>query len=95
MVKSPQEGIEVYQKLLKVTDRFMDIALDFTGLVPMDAHLRKSVRRQRALCDLYPTAPAALALRKIALNIDRWPLPSTPRGHTEFFMDRLLRVANS
>ena len=95
MVKTAQEGVEVYQKLLKVTDRFMDVALSFDGMVPFDANLRKAVRRQKALCEAYPTSAAALAVRKIALNIDRWPLPMNPRGHTEFFVDKLVNMAAS
>ena len=93
MVKTPQEGREVYQKLLKVTDRFMDIALSFTGMVPMDTHIRKSVRRQKAMCEIYPDAAAAHAIRKIATTVDRWPVPTNPRGHTEFFVDRLVQMA--
>lgn len=93
MVKTPQEGKDVYQKLLNVTDRFMDISLSLTGMVPFDNNLRKAVRRQRALCDLYPDSAAALAIRKIANTIDRWPVPNAVRGHTEFFVDKLVQMA--
>lgn len=95
MVKSPQDGREAYQKLLKVTDRFMDVALSFAGMIPTDGNLRKAVRRQKALCDAYPESAASLAIRKLAHNVDRWPLPTNPRGHTEFFVDRLVQMAVS
>jgi len=93
MVKSPQDGKDVYQKLLNVTDRFMDIALSLTGMVPSDSHLLKAVRRQKALCEVYPESAAAMAIRQIARNIDRWPTPMVPRGHTEFFVDKLVQMA--
>ena len=93
MVKSPQEGQELFHKLLNVTDRFMDIALSFDGMVPRDQHVLKAVRRQKALCDAYPESPAALGIRRLANNIDRWPVPTNLRGHTEFFVDKLVQLA--
>lgn len=92
MIKSPQDGHELFQKLLNVTDRFMDIALSFDAMVPVDANVRKSVRRQKALCDVYPESAASLAIRRLAHNIDRWPVPMNLRGHAEFFVDKLVQM---
>ncbi|MGE4405983.1 MAG: MinD/ParA family protein, partial [Pseudomonas sp.] len=32
--------------------------------------------------------------KAIAQKIDTWPLPATPRGHLEFFVERLIRPAS-
>jgi flagellar biosynthesis protein FlhG len=48
------------------------------------------VQRQRAVLDAYPRAKASLAIKAIADKVDSWPLPSTPRGHLEFFVERLV-----
>lgn len=93
MVKSQQEGMELYHKLIGVTDRFLDVAIEFTGFVPFDLQLRKAVKRQKAICDAYPDSPASQNFRKIALKVDQWPVPAVPRGHTEFFVDRLVQFA--
>ncbi|MCF6239023.1 MAG: MinD/ParA family protein, partial [Candidatus Marinimicrobia bacterium] len=36
MVHSMQEGRELFNKMVKVTDRFLDVTLDFMGTVPYD-----------------------------------------------------------
>lgn len=93
MIRSQQEGRELFAKLTKVTDRFLDVALQFTGAIPFDDYLRKSVQRQKAVCEAYPRAKASIAFKALAQKIDSWPLPSTPRGHLEFFVDQLVQGA--
>jgi len=95
MVRSQQEGRELFQKLTKVTDRFLDVALQFGGAVPFDDYLRKSVQRQKAVVEAYPRSKASIAFKALANKVDSWPLPSTPRGHLEFFVDRLVAAAVS
>jgi len=89
-VRSEQEGRQLYEKLTRVTERFLDVALQYVGMVPYDEAVRKAVQRQRAVLEAYPRARASLAIRAIADKVDSWPLPSTPRGHLEFFVERLI-----
>lgn len=91
MVDTPQEGHQVFAKLSNATDRFLDVALVYLGAVPRDDYLRKSVQRQKAVCDVYPRSRSAIAYRDIAQKIKKWPMPSSARGHLEFFMDRLVQ----
>lgn len=93
MVRSPAEASAVYSKLVTVADRFLDVVLDFAGMIPFDEHVRRSVQRQRSVVDAYPTAPASQSFMDLARKVDSWPLPRVPRGHLEFFVERL--VANS
>ncbi|MAR90576.1 MAG: MinD/ParA family protein [Pseudomonadota bacterium] len=93
MVRTQQEGREIYNKLTKVTDRFLDVALQFSGCIPMDDCVRKAVMRQKPVVEAYPRSKAALAFRTLANKVDSWPLPSNPRGHLEFFVDRLVQGA--
>lgn len=90
MVRSPQEGTALFAKLTKVTDRFLDVALQYVGAVPMDEAVRRAVQRQKAVIEAYPRSKAAIAFRALAKKVDNWPLPSSPRGHLEFFVDRLV-----
>lgn len=91
MVHSPQEGHSVFNKLLQVTDRFLEVALQYVGAVPYDENIRKSAQKQRCVVDAYPRSKAAQAYGAIARKIDTWPLPATPRGHLEFFVERLVQ----
>jgi len=92
MVRSPDEGRHLFSKLTKVTERFLDVALQYEGAVPFDNAVRKAVQRQRAVLDVYPRAKASLAYKSLAQRVDNWPLPSTPRGHLEFFVERLVQA---
>lgn len=90
MVKSSQDGIALFAKLTKVTDRFLDVALQYVGAVPSDDAVKRAVQRQKAVIEAYPRSKAATSFRAIAKKVDSWPLPSSPRGHLEFFVDRLV-----
>ena len=45
MVSSAQIGRDLYKKLLRVTDRYLDVTLDYMGMVPNDDYLKKAVQR--------------------------------------------------
>lgn len=90
MVRNMREGQELFTKLTKVTDRFLDVALELVATVPFDENVRKSVRKQKAIVDLYPSSPAAIAISKLAQQAASWPVPSQPGGHLEFFLEQLI-----
>lgn len=90
MVRSPKEGQQLFDKLSKVTDRFLDVALELVGVVPFDENIRKSVRKQKAIVEAFPDSPASIAFRSLAKNIMKWPIPNRPSGHLEFFIEQLL-----
>ncbi|ARU57563.1 ATPase involved in chromosome partitioning [Oleiphilus messinensis] len=92
MVRTPQEGRQLFAKLTKVTERFLEVALQYVGSVPYDEALRKAVQRQRAVVEAYPRSKAAVALKSLAQKADSWPLPASPRGHLEFFVERLVQA---
>ncbi len=94
MAHAPQEGRNLFAKLTKVTERFLDVALQYVGAIPYDEAVRKAVQKQRAVYEAYPRSKCALAFKAIAQKVDTWPLPATPRGHLEFFVERLIRPAN-
>jgi flagellar biosynthesis protein FlhG len=90
MVHSVQQGREVYTRLLRTADRFLDVTLDFMGVVPFDDYLRKAVQKQKIVVEAYPRSRAALAFKKLAQGTEKWPMPRQPGGHLEFFVERLI-----
>jgi len=90
MVRSPKEGQQLFGKLAKVTDRFLDVALELVAVIPFDENIRKAVRKQRAIVEAYPSSPASVAFKSLAGNLMRWPVPKQPSGHLEFFIEQLL-----
>ncbi len=95
MARSIQEGRALYEKIARVTDRFLDVALDYLGMVPFDEYLRKAVQKQRAVVDAYPRSRAGTAFRNLAQKADAWPMPESARGHLEFFVERLLNAGRT
>ncbi len=90
MVRSAKEGQQLFAKLTKVSDRFLDVALELVSVIPFDENIRKSVRKQKAIIDAFPDSPASKAFRELASKIIQWPIPNQPSGHLEFFIEKLL-----
>ena len=91
MAQSPQEGRALFAKLTKITDHFLDVSLQYVGAVPYDECARRAVQKQRAVYEHFPRSKCAQAFQGIALKVDTWPLLTVPRGHMEFFVERLVR----
>jgi len=91
MVRSLREGMELFAKLSKVTDRFLDVALELVATIPFDENLRKAVRKQKLVVEAYPKSPSAIAYHGLANKIMTWPVPQQPGGHLEFFVERLVQ----
>jgi flagellar biosynthesis protein FlhG len=90
MVRSMREGDELFSKLTKVTNRFLDVALELVAVIPFDENVRKSVRKQKAIVEAFPTSPASMAIRRLAKKAIEWPIPNQPGGHLEFFLEQLV-----
>ena len=55
-----------------------------------DDKVRQAVKKQKIVVDAFPRSPAALAISSLANKALTWPIPKTPSGHLEFFVERLL-----
>jgi len=93
MSRSVQEGRELFDKIAMVCERFLDVTLDFMGIVPFDEDLRRAVKQQRAVVEAYPRSKSAAAFAHLAKKIDVWPVQKQPRGHMEFFVERLIQAS--
>lgn len=88
-----KQGRELYNKLARVSQKFLDVTLDFLGSVPYDDCLKKAVQKQKAVVEAFPRSPSALAFKQIAKKTQQWPAPSTMEGHLEFFIERLVNFS--
>lgn len=89
-VQDASEGPALFEKLQRVTTRFLDVTLNHIGSIPRDEWLRRAVQRQEAVVDAFPSAPASVAYRGIARRARSWQSPMVARGHVEFFVDRMV-----
>jgi flagellar biosynthesis protein FlhG len=92
MTTHAHEGRKLFEKLSRVAQRFLDVTLGYMGAIPQDEYLRKAVQRQQAVVESYPRSRSALAFRKLAERVERWPVPREASGRLEFFVERLLQA---
>jgi flagellar biosynthesis protein FlhG len=84
------EGPDLFQRISRVCDRFLNVTLEFAGSVPFDDYLRRAVQRQTAVVEAYPASISSMALKKLAVDADKWSVPKGARGHLEFFVERMV-----
>ncbi|WP_305799115.1 MinD/ParA family protein [Methylococcus sp. EFPC2] len=90
MVQDAKQGQALFDKLVRVTDQYLDVTLDLLGAIPRDDLLRKAVQRQQPVSLLFPQSKAAEAFRAAARQTDRLPYPGGSNGGLEFFVERLI-----
>lgn len=83
-------GEMLFRKLERVTDRFLDVVLEYAGEIPEDSFVRSAVRTQRCVVGAYPSCAASRAFTRLATRATRWGAAHSPRGNIEFFIERLL-----
>lgn len=89
MVDTELQGRQLFEKLCRVTDKFLDVHLGFLGSVPRDDYLRRAVRAQRAVVAEYPRSDAARAMAAIAERVKALPQAQSAGG-LGFFMERMI-----
>ncbi|EGV52235.1 flagellar synthesis regulator fleN [endosymbiont of Riftia pachyptila (vent Ph05)] len=94
MVRTVQEGRDLYNKMCRVTDRYLDAMLSYMGSIPYDEQLRKAVKAQRPVVDGFPRSKAAQAFKNLAKKADTWPLPTGVSGDLQFFVERLIQFSS-
>jgi flagellar biosynthesis protein FlhG len=93
MCRTIQEGRELFNKISMVCERFLEVNLDFMGIVPFDEDLRRAVKKQRAVVEYLPRSKSAVAFTHLAKKIEFWPVQKKPRGNMEFFVERLIQAS--
>ncbi len=91
MVNREEEGVELYRKMVRVTDRFLDASVDYMGAVPYDLNLRRALQKQHAVVEAYPKSPSAIAFRGLAAQVGRWPTTRGASGQLQFFLERIVQ----
>jgi flagellar biosynthesis protein FlhG len=93
MTRTQGEGENVFRRLQRVADRYLEVVLEFVGEIPDDRSVKQSVQQQRPVVEAFPNCPATRAFKRLAVAAARWPLPNGPSGRLEFFLERMLTRA--
>jgi len=91
LVASPREAQDVFRQLGLVTDRFLDIRIDYFGCVLRDDNLTRGVKHQRLVSELYPESKASRCFSELAKRLTKLSPASRPKGNTNLFWHHLVR----
>ena len=88
---SYQEGIEVANRMKTVILEYLNITVEIIGLIPFDIHVRKAVKKQSALLELFPKSKAARAIMNLGRHMINIKTSHNPKG-LGGFADRFLSL---
>jgi len=91
MTRSEQHGQQLYQKVAKVCEQFLDIHIDYLGTVPFDHDLRESIQKQAPVVIAKPSSASAQAFKMMANQVQQWPIPTDVTGYLQFFVESLFK----
>ncbi len=93
-VQTAREGDEIFARMLSLFVDQHDVLVSYAGFVPSDDSLRRAELLHKAVIDAFPRSRSAMVLRNLARRVGGWPRQNSPRGHLEFFIERLLHQNN-
>lgn len=64
MVRSLREGQELFSKLTRVTDRFLDASLELVACIPFDNNVRQAVRKQKVIVDAFSQVTGSVGISR-------------------------------
>ena len=66
---SPRDGINMYEKLSTVVDRFLNLSLEYLGCVPTDDSVVKAIMKQSPVVMEYPNSSASRSYANIMATL--------------------------
>ena len=91
MTTRPDEGREVFRQLHLVTDKFLDISIEYLGCILHDDRVTRGVKSQKIVSQLFPEASASRCFKDIARRISAMPPANLPKGGSNLFWKHLVQ----
>jgi flagellar biosynthesis protein FlhG len=85
----PEEGREVFRQLHLVTDRFLDINIEYLGCILNDEKVTRGVKNQKIVSELFPDTEASRCFRELARKISAMASVNLPKGGSNLFLRHL------
>ena len=90
MVSRPEEGREVFRQLQLVTNRFLDITIEYLGCILFDGNFTKGVKSQKIVSELFPDTQASRCFKDITRKISNMQPNNLPKGSSNLFWEHLI-----
>jgi len=93
-VGSSDEGERMFKSVIELLEGSHDIVVTYEGFIPEDPAVSLAESTCEGLWAASPRSRASMAIRRMAENVCAWPLPKSPGGQIEFFVERLINHNN-
>ena len=60
-IRTEDDALDVYKKLTMVSNRYLDISIDYLGSIPEDRQMVDSIRKQKVISELLPSSKISQA----------------------------------
>ncbi len=85
MVRDGREAKAVHQRLSNAVDHFLNLTVEYLGFIPFDENVRRSVKEQRLIVELFPTSAASRHIIDITHKILNEKTVMSDNGTIKFF----------
>jgi flagellar biosynthesis protein FlhG len=92
--ETTKEGMEIYEKLNRASERFLGVKLQNLGCIPYDGQLIKAVKRQEPVSMCYPNSDCVRSITEISSRLLNVESAVEQRG-LKTFMKRLINIFNN
>lgn len=89
--RSEKEAFDTFRKLAIVTDKFLNLSVDYLGYLPNDQHVKDAVIAQKGVIAMYPNSNFAKKLAPIGKKLISSPPPPS-KGTIQIWLKKALRV---
>ncbi len=93
-IRSEDEALDVFRKLTMVSNRYLDISIDYLGSIPQDKQMIESIRKQKVIVEMFPNSSISTAFSELAARLCSEHPPIEPKGNIQFFWKKLLNLGH-
>lgn len=94
MAASENESLDIFGKFSTVAEEFLGAHVRYLGHIPIDPHVRSSVRQRSLLCRHFPFSAASVAINALAAQISMNSDMSRAKGTSQFFWRRMINCSH-
>ncbi len=85
MVRDREEAKAVHRRLSNAIDHFLNLTVEYLGYIPFDENVRRSIKEQRLIVELFPTSAASRHIVSIARKLLQEKSVTSDNGTIKFF----------
>ena len=93
-VKTGEEASKVYNAITSVTNRFLDISVEFFGYLPYDENLQNAVLLRTPVVLAFPQSQASKMFNELAKKILKKDYTLNNKGNIQFFWQKIIELSN-